>query len=311
MKLVVILYMLCFLRPLADGDPDSPVSCHFRAASFDEFAGYIYSVSGVRIYYRAAWTGNVKVTIEADSIPVVVAVRKALEGTGLSVSAWNGDLVVIPGEGLPDRLPQYTSLALPAERQSADTGTLTRSEERYLTGRKADLLQVIRVGRKGVAAPGSRVTIRGYITEQQTGEAVIGATMFLEELKTGAAADQNGIVSMAVTPGTYTAVFAYMGMETRRCMLEIMSGGEFSLEMKKAAIQMKEVVVYGDRQMNMRLKDPGLEKISATTIKEIPMLMGERDILKVSELLPGIVTVGEGSAGLNVRGGNYDQNVYT
>jgi hypothetical protein len=101
-----------------------------------------------------------------------------------------------------------------------------------------------------------------------------------------------------------------MGLETKKYILEIFSSGEFSIELKKQAIQMKEVVVFGDRQMNIRFKDPGLEKISAKTIKEIPMLMGERDILKVSELLPGIVTVGEGSSGLNVRGGNYDQNAF-
>ena len=81
-----------------------------------------------------------------------------------------------------------------------------------------------------------------------------------------------------------------MGMETKKYLLEVLSDGAFSIEMKKLAIQMKEVVVFGDRQMNFRFKDPGLEKISAKAIKEIPMMMGERDILKVSELLPGITS---------------------
>ncbi len=156
----------------------------------------------------------------------------------------------------------------------------------------------------------SSVTIRGRITEQQTGEALIGATMFLQETKAGTATDQNGFLSLVLKPGRYTAVFAFMGLETKKYLLEVLSDGEFSIEMKKSAIQMKEVVVFGDRQMNFRFKDPGLEKISAKAIKEIPMMMGERDILKVSEMLPGIVTVGEGSAGLNVRGGNYDQNAF-
>jgi hypothetical protein len=80
--------------------------------------------------------------------------------------------------------------------------------------------------------------------------------------------------------------------------------------MQKTVIMMKEVVVMGDREMNIRFTDPGLEKISAKAIKEIPTMMGERDILKISEMLPGIVTVGEGSSGLNVRGGNYDQNAF-
>jgi len=141
------------------------------------------------------------------------------------------------------------------------------------------------------------VTILGRIIEQQTGEALIGATMFLEETKTGTATDQNGFLSLVLKPGTYNAIFAFMGMESKKYVLEVVSGGEFNVELKKSSIQMEEVVVFGDRQMNIRFKDPGLEKISAKAIKEIPMMIGERDILKVSEMLPGIVTVGEGSAG--------------
>jgi hypothetical protein len=134
--------------------------------------------------------------------------------------------------------------------------------------------------------------------------------MYLEEMKTGKATDQNGFLSMVLPTGNYYAVFAYMGMESKRFYMEVLSDGDFAVELKKSAIEMQEVVVFGDRQMNMRLKDPGLEKISAKAIKEIPTMIGERDILRVSEMLPGIVTVGEGSAGVIVRGGNYDQNAF-
>ncbi|NQV03619.1 MAG: TonB-dependent receptor, partial [Bacteroidia bacterium] len=266
--------------------------------------------SGVRIYFHESWVQGIKVTIDADNISVLSATEIALIGTGLKLSVWNDHLVVMPGEILPARLPRFEIQQLQSDSSSPGIKELTQSEERYLIGRKADVMQTIRVGKKGVAGSGSRVTIRGRITEQQTGEAVIGATMFVEETKTGTATDLNGFLSLEMKPGNYIAVFAFMGLETEKYFLEVLSSGEFNIEMKKSAIQMKEVVVFGDRQMNIRFKDPGLEKISAKEIKEIPMMMGERDILKVSELLPGIVTVGEGSAGLNVRGGNYDQNAF-
>ncbi len=73
---------------------------------------------------------------------------------------------------------------------------------------------------------------------------------------------------------------------------------------------MKEVVISGERKSDIRAKDPGLDQISIKSIKSLPMMMGERDILKVSGTLPGIVSAGEGSAGLNVRGSGSDQNAF-
>lgn len=75
-------------------------------------------------------------------------------------------------------------------------------------------------------------------------------------------------------------------------------------------IDLDEFVVKGDPQMNVKTKDPGIEKIPVRTVKDLPMMMGERNILKVSGLLPGITSAGEGTAGLNVRGGSSDQNAF-
>ena len=82
------------------------------------------------------------------------------------------------------------------------------------------------------------------------------------------------------------------------------------IEMENATFSLNEAVIKGDRQMDIKFKDPGLEKLTVKSINAIPVMMGERDILKVSEMLPGIVSVGEGSSGLNVRGGSSDQNAF-
>ena len=261
MKLLLFIHLLFFGYPAQDKGPDTLVSCHFNELPFTEFCDYIYHKSGVRIYYRESWVQGLKVTLDADTISVISATEMALNGTGLKVSVWNDDLVVMPGETLPKGLPRFEIQQLQSDSSAPGTMALTRSEERYLTGRKADVMQTLRVGKKGLAGSHSRVTIRGRITEQQTGEAVIGATMYLQETRAGTATDQNGFLSLVLKPGRYTAVFAFMGLETKKYLLEVLSDWEFSIEMKKSAIQMKEVVVFGDRQMNFRFKDPGLEKI--------------------------------------------------
>jgi hypothetical protein len=278
--------------------------------SLEEFCSYLNERSGIRIFFPENLQEQLTITLHANGISVKEALVKGLEGSGLEVSEWNGSLLALKDERLPDSLPLYETA--PESGALADTQAiaLTQSEARYLTGRRADVTQTLTVGRKGLAGEKALVTIRGRITEEETGEPVIGATMYIEELKSGTASDHNGFLSLVIRTGHYTAVFNYLGLETRKYMLEVLSEGDFSVEMKKTVIQMKEVVVVGDQQMNIRSRDPGLEKVTVKSIKEIPMMLGERDILKVSEMLPGIVTVGEGSAGINVRGGNYDQNAF-
>lgn len=309
-KLLLFLNLFFASYPTPETGPDTLISCHFSKLPFPEFCEYIYRESGVKIYYHESWVKGLTVTIDADKISVKSAAELALQGTGLEVSIWNNDLVALPGEKLPTELPGFELEQVQAGTLGTGEKPLTQSETRYLIGRRADVTQTMQIGKKGLTGTKSMVTIRGRITEQQTGEPVIGATMYIEDTKSGTATDQNGFLSMVIRPGSYTAVFAYMGLETKKYQMEVLSEGDFSIEMKKTVIQMKEVVVLGDQQMNIRLADPGLEKISVKSIKEIPTMMGERDILKVSEMLPGIVTVGEGSAGLNVRGGNYDQNAF-
>ncbi len=122
--------------------------------------------------------------------------------------------------------------------------------------------------------------------------------------------DRNGYFSLAIRPGKYDVRIESIGYEKKRSEFDILSAGSFTLELARSIIPLEEVVIMGNRQKSNIARDPGLENIPLTSLKDIPMMMGERDVIKVSELLPGIVSVGEGSAGLNVRGGNFDENAF-
>ena len=290
--------------------PGRVMNCHVAAMPFGEFCALVFQKTSVRVYYHEKWVNGLKVTLDADSITALQSLTLVLKGTGLEVSPWHNDLVVLPGEKLIAELPSY----IQEKTKSAvvDTGSkaLTGSEERYITGRKADVMQIIHVGRKGGPLSGAKAKLLGRILDEETGEPILSATIFITETRTGAASDINGFVSLLLKPGSYSVLFEYLGYAKKKFQLEVLSDGNFTVTMKKSIIQMKEMVVYGDRQMNIQAKDPGLDKMSIKSIRELPMMMGERDILKISGTLPGIVSVGEGSAGLNVRGGGSDQNAF-
>nr|HPI87252.1 hypothetical protein [Bacteroidales bacterium] len=163
--------------------PDTLISCHFSNLPFPAFSEHIYRETGIKIYFRESWISELKVTLDVDRISVISAVERALEGTGLEVSLWNNDLVLLPGEKLISELPRFETVHVPSDTTSSIDKTLTRSEERYLTGRKADVTETMQIGKRELSGSKAKVTIRGRITEQQTGVPVIGATMYLEELK--------------------------------------------------------------------------------------------------------------------------------
>ena len=307
---ILFLQLLLLGTPIQEKGPDQLISIHTRNAAFSDFCQQIQQESGVKVFFRESWVKQLKVTIDADSISVLNAVRMAVAGTGLKVSVWHRDLVISARDNLLSRLPDFEQPENKANPGNDKSAALTRSEDRYITGRKSDVTQLIRIGKPGLTKKGAKASVLGKVIDEDSGEPAIGATMFVEETKTGAATDANGFLNMVLLPGVYNVSFEFVGLEKKKYQLEVFSDGDFTVSLKRAIIQMQEVVVHGDRQMNIKLKDPGLEKLSIKTLKSIPMLMGERDVLKVSQTLPGIVSVGEGSAGLNVRGGSSDQNAF-
>lgn len=309
-KLILSLLLLSSVVSLRAQNADKAFSISCSELSFDGFSDLIFKKSGVRVYYKTEWTKDLKVSLQSNSITASVAVDSALRGTNLDFCLLNGNLVLFPKGAVITSLPKYDVRKGYWLAGDSTRNQLTGSEERYLTGRKADVAQIITVGKKNGPIVGTKAQITGRIIDEDTGEPVFSATVKIAETRTGAVSDINGYVLLLLAKGKYNVQVDILGYSRIKYQLEVLSDGEFSIPIRKSVIQMKEIVVFGDRQMNIRSKDPGLDKMSIKAIKELPAMMGERDILKVSGTLPGIVSVGEGSAGLNVRGGGSDQNAF-
>jgi hypothetical protein len=306
----IVIALLLFSVSVFSQQVDKVIPCHVKSVPFSDFCKSIAEQTAVKIYYQKKWINDLKVSIERDSITVMEAVTEALKGTGLGASEWHGNIVVMPGEKLIPSMPDYNFIENNNIVIEEGSELKTKIEEQYLTGRKGDVPQTIRIGQKNGTISGSRAKITGRILDEESGDPLFNATIFIDETKTGAVSDINGVVSLTLKKGIYNAIFDYLGYAKKKYQIEVLSDGNFIISMTKSVIQMQEVVVYGDRQMSISAKDPGLDKISMKTIKELPMMMGERDILKVSATLPGIVSIGEGASGLNVRGGGSDQNAF-
>ncbi|MGE5316544.1 MAG: carboxypeptidase-like regulatory domain-containing protein [Chloroflexota bacterium] len=307
---ILLLLLLFAALSLQAQVTETRVSIQMDSVSLRLFVEEVSRQTGLKIWVRDDWADGIKISLHADQVTVDDAFRQALQGTGLTVSAWNNDLVVLEGDKLITELPGFEQKKQTADSSATSQKNLTETEQRYLTGRKSMSAPVFTIGTKGGRINGSKARIQGDLEDSETGEPLFNATLYIDETQSGAISDINGIMSIMLKPGKYNGIIEILGYEKLKIVLNVLSDGYFKIALNKAVIDIKEFVVYGDRQMNVKSKDPGIEKITMKAVKELPMMMGERDIIKISGMLPGIVNAGEGSAGLNVRGGSFDQNAF-
>jgi len=157
--------------------------------------------------------------------------------------------------------------------------------------------------------PGSKITISGTIRDKSNGEVLIGAIIYIKELKTGATTNSYGFYSLNLTPATYTFTFKYLGYQSIEKRIDLNKETTFNLELEQQDKMLSEVVITADKASdNIRKPEMSVNKLNAKTIQRIPALMGEIDIIKVIQLLPGVISTSEGSSGFSVRGGSADQN---
>jgi hypothetical protein len=155
-----------------------------------------------------------------------------------------------------------------------------------------------------------RHSISGKIRDLHSGEALLGATIFVKELKTGAVSDLYGNYSLTLDEGNYTLVYSYIGYQTIEKSILLNNDLKISIELDPQQHQLKEVEITSEKNdKNVVKPEMSTFRMDIKTIQRIPALMGEVDIIKAIQLLPGVQSAGEGSSGFSVRGGSPDQNL--
>ena len=153
-------------------------------------------------------------------------------------------------------------------------------------------------------------TISGYITDAESGETLIGATALVKEIGNGAVSNEYGFYSISVPKGEYTLEFSYIGFGNVIKPFSLSANYKLDVEMSEMKNELAEVVVTAkEEDGNVREVSMSVNKLDITTIKSMPTLLGEVEIIRSLQLLPGVNSVGEGATGFNVRGGSIDQNL--
>ncbi len=155
-----------------------------------------------------------------------------------------------------------------------------------------------------------RETISGYVRDAATGEALLAANVIIEELGTGTSTNEFGYYALSLEPGTYTLIFSYVGYTTVYRSITLSEGMVLNMELSESLTELEEVTISSTQSnSNITQLETGSSSLSIQSIRKIPAFLGEVDVIKAIQLLPGVQVTSEGSSGYSVRGGGRDQNM--
>lgn len=155
----------------------------------------------------------------------------------------------------------------------------------------------------------SKHTVSGYITDSN-GESLIGANVIVTELTKGTVTNHYGFFSLTLPQGKYTLLITYLGYTEQQVEVDLKKDQRLNFKLEESTEMIESVEVTARKKdVNVKAVTMSTERLDIKTIKKIPTLMGETDIIKVIQLQPGVQTVGEGTSGFFVRGGAVDQNL--
>ena len=157
----------------------------------------------------------------------------------------------------------------------------------------------------------NKFTVSGTLKDNANGETLFGATVFLKGTSLGTTTNEYGFYSLTAPEGNYTLVVSYIGYASIEKEIQLTENIKFNTSLNEDTNVLEEVIISAEESKKVDLRSPQMSvtKISSQTIKQIPVVLGEVDVIKSIQLLPGVTNAGEGASGFNVRGGAEDQNL--
>lgn len=308
-RLLLLIFSVVLSLSATSQQNRTTITGNFNGYTFQKFVEEAERQTSYRFYYRQAWVDSLTINAGDYSGELSGLLFRIFEGTDLKFSINPDQKIFITKEqGIVSALPagffaQETTRTTVAKPQNLDVSLL----EKNLTDKNPLSKKIVIIGSPdGTSEP---VTINGYILNAASGEPVVGASVFLEGLSTGAISDASGYYWVVVPKGRQTLRVQSIGMKAISYQLLVNGSGKLNIEMAESIIPLREVVVAADRDIRVTSVQMGVEKLDIKTMKQMPSVLGEVDVMKVMLTLPGVQSVGEGASGLNVRGGSTSQNL--
>ncbi len=276
--------------------------------SWIEFSEEIEATHNIRFFYNPDSIPNIQIIVKKDSLSLQKLLEQSFSSFGVKVSEdRRGNYFLFKDFLL---LSNINTLFIKSniDLRYSEVKYL-KDEGDYLKTYKDFIAEDVIVGSKENIS-NHNVNIQGYVFDESDHTAIPQVRINIAELNKNVTTNIDGFYEIWIKPGRYTLTVHSLGMYEKKYKLTVYSGGKLNIQLKTKSFQLGEAIVLAKRDHNVRSTNMGFEKITSKSIKELPAVLGEQDIVKGALLLPGVQTIGEMSSGFNVRGSPADQNMF-
>ena len=301
--------IILFTTKLVVGQQRNLITGEFTNVALEDFIKSVESSTSLHFYYHPRTVDSLRVNVSAQNNTIQSILDQVLTGTDLHYAVdQQGNVFITESRGIMTDLPTdfFDVGAGPAKTDAV--GFDYSAYEKREKQKKLAESKLYSIGVKTGNMQGN-ATVAGHVRDATSGEPVIGAAVFIEKPLIGVATDQFGYYAITVPKGRHELILKSVGMKTTQRQIMVYGEGKLEIELEEDVTPLKEVVVQSERDVRVSGLQMGMEKLDIKTMKNMPLALGETDIMKVVLTLPGVQTVGEGTVGLNVRGGATNQNL--
>jgi CarboxypepD_reg-like domain/TonB-dependent Receptor Plug Domain len=305
----LFIFICCFCSGVqAQKNAQNLITATFHEAGIREMTEEIESQTNYFFYYDITIFDTLRVTFSVSKEPLTAVLDKAFANTSLVYSIGPHNEVYLTKE---------TSIQTNLEINPQTTGKGKRSV--YLSdednnvnagSQKATMeIKLYQIGTSSSNNGQANALISGYVRDAKTGESIAGVSIYTDNPRVGVSSDQYGYYAISLSKGRHILNIQSIGMKDTRRQVLLLGDGKMNIDLNGQVMMLKNVIVSAEKMSNIRGVNMGVQKLDIKTLKQVPVVFGEADLLRVLLTLPGVKSVGEASTGLNVRGGAADQNL--
>ena len=299
----------CLLYACCVSGQQNNVNGEFNNVPFPEFVKHVENGTGWRFYYDEAALDSFIVNTKIVDKPLGDALHQIFQNTTFHYSFdASGNVFITKNSILQTTLAE--DFFDPSKKIISGEPIVAPEDNAAKIKTRPSFTEnkLFEIGSKS-SGKKNNVILTGFIKDMKNGEALPGASLYIDSTYTGVVTDQFGYYALTVEPGSHVLEVTSLGMKQTRRRLLVYGDGKLNIDMQDEIPTLKNVIVTSERRSNVRSLQMGTERLSLKEIKEVPVVFGEVDILRVVLTLPGVTSVGEASTGFNVRGGSADQNL--
>lgn len=288
---------------------DQNIDIQFDNTPLKEAVLQLEKVSSFTFYFDEDWLNGYFVTKEFKNEPLTVVLKGIFENTNINYLVKDEKVILVNNSYIYTDLPDNFFNEVVQKKTYKQENNAPIFQEEYKGRTTTQHRKLVTIGKQLPNSANKSYILSGTFINSNTGEPLQNLSISTVDRSKYAVTDSNGHFTLRLPYGLNKLETNLLGFEKIRQDVIMYGDGNLDLSLRENTESLEEVVVKSKKDANVRDAVVGVTSIDIESVKTIPLVLGERDILKVATTMPGIKTAGEGASGFNVRGGRADQNL--